>query len=81
MTRPPAQTPPPDGRPSGPAERGDGVGAGRRRGTKGSLGERLAGLPRGEQRSPRAVAVPVARHVLGGAALIQSLSRGDGQPL
>ncbi len=80
MPRPPAQTPPPDGRPSGPAERGDGVGAGRHRGAKGTLGARLSGLPRGEKRSPRAVAVAVALHVLVGGVLIQALSLGYGVP-
>ena len=77
MSRPPAP-PPSDGRPTGSAGRGDSAGAPRRRLEKGALGARLSGLPRGERRSPRAVAVAVGLHLLVGALFIRVLTFDHG---
>ncbi|WP_145979041.1 hypothetical protein [Gemmatimonas phototrophica] len=45
-----------------------------------SLATRLSGLPQGEKRSPRAVAIAVGLHVVVGAVLIQALTFGHGIP-
>lgn len=70
--------------PTPPAGRDDGAPAGgtrgsaRRRLERGVLGTRLVGLPKGERRSPRAVAVAVGLHVVVGAVLVQLLTFGHG---
>jgi hypothetical protein len=50
----------------------------RRRPPKGVLGAKLSGLPQGERRSPRAVAVAVGLHVLVGALFIRVLAFDHG---
>ena len=69
---------PPDGNDSGTAgaEGARSHGASPRR----ALSTRLSGLPRGDRRSTRAMAVAVALHVAVGAVLIQALTFGHGIP-
>ncbi|WP_461412503.1 hypothetical protein [Gemmatimonas sp.] len=71
-------TPPENGRPPGSTGRGDVPGSSRRRLEKGALGARLSGLPRGERRSPRAVAVAVGLHVLVAALFVRALTFDHG---
>lgn len=78
MPRSPSQTPPPDGRPTGNADRGEPTGAPRRRLERGALGARLSGLPPREKRSPRAVAVAVVLHVAVGALFVRVLTFDHG---
>ncbi len=74
-------TPPSDGRPSSPTGQGDGgLPGARRRPARGQLGQKLSGLPTGEKRSPRALAIAVGLHVLVGGVLIQALTFGHGIP-
>jgi len=78
-TAPP--TPPGEGRPSGPSgQEGGGLPGARRRPARGQLGQKLSGLPSGEKRSPRALAIAVGLHVLVGGVLIQALTFGHGIP-
>lgn len=79
MSRPLPPTPPNDGRPSSPTgQEGGGDRSARRRPARGALGARLSGLPRGEKRSPRALAVAVGLHLVVGGILVQALTFGYG---
>ncbi|MFN9118176.1 MAG: hypothetical protein ACK5XT_09150 [Gemmatimonas sp.] len=77
MPRPLPPTPP-AGR-DNDARSGSGGNA-RRRPERGALGKKLVGLPKGEQRSPRALAVAVGLHLAVGAVLVQVLTFGHGMP-
>lgn len=81
MRRTAPPTPPSDGRPSSPTGQDDGgLPGARRRPARGLLGQKLSGLPSGEKRSPRALAIAVGLHVLVGGVLIQALTFGHGIP-
>lgn len=79
MSRTPPPTPPSGDRDSGQPGAG-GSRSSERRSKRGALGAKLAGLPQGEKRSPRAVAIAVGLHVAVGAILIQALTFGHGIP-
>jgi hypothetical protein len=79
MTPPLPPTPPSgDDGSAGPSGQGAPPRGRHRPTTRGSLASRLSGLPRGERRSPRAVAVAVGLHLAVGAVLIQALQLGGG---
>ena len=71
---------PPDGNDSGTAGAEGARPRSRGASSRGALSTRLSGLPRGETRSPRAIAIAVGLHVAVGAVLIQALTFGHGIP-
>lgn len=82
MTRPLPPTPPSGDERTGPSGPVAPEALGQRRGQppRGTLGRKLSGLPQGERRSPKVVALAVGLHVVVGAVLIQALTFGHGIP-
>lgn len=72
-------TTPPDGR-DGAAPEGRPVGHVRQRPPRGALGKKLVGLPRGEKRSPRVLAVALGLHVVVAVLLVRVITFGHGLP-